>query len=188
MIRGDISSGTYLPDKRVSSLPPYDHISLTFLAFTLHVSLKVNSCLGFVLWLFLSQKISLRTKKYNTGFCSIINGSALAVRDCTNDLALLTEFGSLAALTCPVGLSCEKHTSGYKLWMFPAPITVNQQCMKQPHLLHRLLLFYCYTHVCPRNVDSFWYVLILCERRGGLLVSSCISGEKAESVLTQKSL
>ena len=48
---------------------------------------------------------------------------------------------SFAALTCPVGFSNEKHTSGYKLWMFPVPITVNQQCMKQPHLLHRLLLF-----------------------------------------------
>lgn len=65
---------------------------------------------------------------------------------------------SFVVHTGAVGLSCKKHTSGYKLLMFPVPITVDQQCMKQPHLLHRLLLFIvtyifaCFILVCIDSV------------------------------------
>lgn len=80
------------------------------------------------------------------GFCEIINGNTLTVRDCSNDLLYFQDSLPFVALTCPVSLTCEEHTSAYKLWMFPFPITVNQQCMKQSHLPRSLPPFYCHTH------------------------------------------
>ena len=162
-----MSPGTPFPDKSVSSL---------FLLITLfnshhfeHLNMFRPVVNGFT-----------DARPQQTACCSIINGNILIIRDCTNNLPLFSELGSLLGLSCPVGLSCEEHTSGYKLWMFPVPITVNQQCMKQSHLPHRLHLF---THVCLYNRDSFWCVLIRYERGG-----CCISGEEAESVFWFKQI
>lgn len=115
--------------------------------------------------------------------CSIINWSIFTIRGCTNYLAYFQSSVSFVAFTHPVGLSCEEHTSGYKLWMFPFTNLVNQQCMKQPHLLHRLLLF-SITHTCGPvmwiHFGMYWFGM----RSEGSCCLEVASLEKKQTVFS----
>lgn len=90
------------------------------------------------------------------------------IRGRANDPALFSmiHFHLSPTLVLSVGVARCVH-QGYKLRTLPVPITVNQQCMKQPHLLHRLLpLWLLRTSLCLCYAVSFWYVLIQWEAAG----------------------
>lgn len=129
------------------------------LTITWHALLGTNSCLHF---------------SYSYKICDDGKDSLQPFRAGLKDVGVNTH--TFVAHMYAVSLSCGKHTSSYKLWMFSVSITVNQQCMKQPHLLHCLLLFIVLASVMSFHFCLYWFC-------GKLLFITSISRGKTGNII-----